>query len=234
MSLNDVVNESIAQVSKKHGLSHNYIVVISPKEYLATFDGKLVDIRLEAGNPPKMIIPYLFVFRCFMMEKQIPHVFKDRIQRALEKYKKMCWTLSNQIENDKAMILFSTEKSWMRIRGKTNTNDPIFHDNEFEIDFIAVVRDKVTGKSFSITNKDPLKAKDIAKARLTNIFMNDERLMDFRDQVLGMQDLTPASVPLVEPKPRVVLIQTQIVNGEYEDEEELTITERQIEERIIY
>lgn len=204
--------EYIAVLSKKQHLPHNYEVVISTDESIIAFKGALVDIRLEAGNPPKMIIPMLFISRCFLLEKKLVNVFRGRIIAALEKYPRMLRTLDHNIPIDRALILQSSMKQWIRTRGLTDTNTVEFRDDEFEIEYIAIVKDKITGHSFSQAGPHPYKAKDEAKSRLTKIFMNNQSLMDFRDTVLGMQD----NVPTIEAEsaPNVVELTTQIIEKE--------------------
>src|SRR5688572_382233 len=97
MNLEAVIKEKIDKIASDYELHHNFDIVISSDESIMVHHGDFVDIRLEAGDPPKLIFPLFFITRCFFSEegkiKDPEKLFTDRVHRALSKYERMRRTL---------------------------------------------------------------------------------------------------------------------------------------------
>jgi hypothetical protein len=215
MSLESVISEALNKLCEDYELSHNYEIVLSSDESLFAFNGKMVDIRLEAGNPPKLIVTMIFMARCFPGAftghpemKGKPELFMDRLLRALRKYPRMVRTLYHNIPRDRALILRDEDKKWIRTHGITQTEIP---DEDFQIEYIVRVTDKVTGNSFSQAGSNVKECEKEAKARLSRIVSGNEEMQRFRDLVRGLQTNT---FPIDAEKPKVVLRTTQIIEKE--------------------
>src|SRR5882672_398999 len=109
-ALEDQLLSDFSKIAKKKGLEHPFTLVLEG-EVLKEPDGKLVDIKIEAGYPPTIVIPMIFIGRSILLKKD--HIlYRDRLERALEKLPIMTRSLSNNISANHAIVLVSDAKRW--------------------------------------------------------------------------------------------------------------------------
>lgn len=215
MNLEQVIKEKVDKISEEYDLPHKFEIVISADESISVYQGHLVDVRLEAGNPPKMIIPIMFIMRCESMDYEKGNeLFTNRIWRALQKYSRMERTLRHNIPHDRALVWINDpkRKGWQKTYGLTQTTKPAIPKEDLEITYMVSIKDKITGLSFTaVSNKSGEDAKNEAITRLTNIVFANEEIEEFRDLAKKLAD-----IPQIEAKqePEVVLITTQYIKKE--------------------
>lgn len=219
-NLEQIIRDEVEKISKKHHLPHQFEIIVTTDEDISTYKGNLVDIKLEAGNPPKMIFPMIFVGRCFLAEKPNLILFRDRVVRALEKYPRMLITLSHNIPRNLSLILVKDLYKWNKTQ-QLEQYEPDYWipPEDLEITYSATVRDKITGVAFTDFDSDAKKAREKAFTRVFNVLRNNEEMQRFKDLAKALTE--PVSVPPIQDQATTILIQTQVIKDEHKVTEQL-------------
>lgn len=184
-TIEQIIRNEADKICKRTGYPTEYELSISASvDELATTDGRLIDIIIQAGHPPKMVVSMFLIGRTLLAEKKDIILFRDRLKRALSKLNRMDRTLGNPIPRDRALILYQDAKRWLKTRLEVITEIP---DNYFSTIFTATVTDKVTGMSFAFSSDNPYEAEKEAKKRLSRIILDSESLLEFREIIESFQ-----------------------------------------------
>lgn len=224
-NLEQIIEDEVKRLAKDQGIGLEFEVVVTPNESIAFYQGNLVDVRLEAGNPPKLIFPMIFVSRCFLLSKPNLSLFEDRVVRALKKLPRLTVSLSNLIPHNLSLILVKDLDRWKRTRKEEKYIRNIPFDADIVVTFSATVTDKITGISFTAFSNSVEEALKTAKDRVYKVLEGNEELTEFR-RIAGLLNDLPNIEG--EPKANVILVQTQIVKDEKDHISE------QLNERIEY
>lgn len=219
-SLNDIIEIELDKIGKKTGLSTNCIInVVSDESLSITKSGELVDVFITPGDPPKLYITWIFIGRCFFLEKAKPLLFKDRLQRAVEKFPMMRRTLLNNIKSSTALILRKDYTRWLKT--KLEVEDAILGDDCFEISYNVEVKEKLSGISFtghSATKAELALIIDDAKRRISAIVERNEEVKHFRQMLIEMKKSNDLLKAL---RPEGKVEQVTIISGDKDQTKEI-------------
>lgn len=198
----------MAEIAKKKGLEYPFNLYLEP-EILKEPDGKMVDIKVEAGYPPTIVIPMVFIARAVYLVKS-KALYKDRLERALEKLPLLTRTLSNNIKSNVALVLVSDAKKWRRSLAGEHLTIP---DSYFEVSYTVTVKERISGMLQTLSGPNPKEILEEAKARLRRIILNDEAMLDFRDLIQSLSE--PITI---QAQPKSISILTPAVDSNQTEE----------------
>lgn len=220
LDLNDIIQIELDKISRKTGHSANCEVsIVSDQSLSITKDGELIDIMLLVGDPPKLLVTMIFIGRCFLLTKTNVSLFRDRLERAIERLPMMRRTLLNNIKPDTALILRRDYTRWLRTRMEVEHD---LDESYFECSYSITVKEKLSGISLTIPlqNKRDLSiAEGDAKRRISRIIQASEEIASFRHVLSEMKKDVDASKKLdVIPG---ALERIQIISGDKDQVKEV-------------
>jgi hypothetical protein len=187
---NQIIEIELNKLHKKNGLNPDCIISIVADDTLSiTKGGEAVDLFILPGNPPKLYVTWLFIGRCFLLKRTNPALFRQRLERAMERFPMMRKNLLNNIRSDVALVLRKDMTRWLKTR--MEVIDPILPDDNFEVSYCVTVTEKETGIKvtyhYTDTKQGLLKAYE-AKQRLSAIVLKNDEMLRFKEMLREMKD----------------------------------------------
>lgn len=185
--LNDIIQLELERIARKkgHSLADCEVSIVSDQELSITKEGELIDLFILPG--PRLYITFIFLGRCFFIEKTNVPLFRDRLERALERLPDMRRTLLNNIKNDSALVLRRDYSRWLKT--KLEVVD-MLDESFFTTSYSVTVTEKLSGMSLTVSTKSKaelLLAQEDAKKRISRIVQSNEEIAHFRHTLIEMR-----------------------------------------------
>lgn len=170
-----------ADLCTKKGYSTGYELYF--KNFEDEFAGK--DILLLAGNPVKIYLNLDFAINCFVNKKTV--IFKDRLDRGLEKVRQMTRTLSNNLNPNLAIELKSDSKRWDKVIIPWLSSR--IATKYLNVVYTVSVEDTVSGISISLHGDNPASLREEAIRRISEQIYERADIEDLIETFTHSKDL---------------------------------------------
>lgn len=196
---NEIIEIELERIAKRSGLSHECEVSIVADQSLSfTKDGEAIDLMILPGNPPKLWVTWLFISRSLALRNTKVTLFRDRLERALERLPMMRRTLLNNIRPNNALILRKDYTRWLRTKLEVVEDLPL---ECFEFSYSVTVKEKDTGMSLTLHGDKVEELKSLkyqAIHRISRIVQTNEDIVRFREILKEMKEDKPKIDQLVQ------------------------------------